>query len=367
MVLSIELKMTIIEAYFENGRSPARVRRLLLSRGSKWSTVVPTLSNQQIKRVVNQLQTNYTLKKISPPGRSRSVISNKNLDRIKKKLELSPRRSVRSLSRELGISKTTTWRMLRKELKKFPYKIQLREKQTPETKEKRVDFANFMSDRIESDKNFLQHILFSDEAHFHLSGYVNRQNMRFWGSENPHDSVEAPKTRARVTVFVALGQDAGLIGPYFFEDKEGVAETIKTDNYIKLIKGKLIPALKRKGNIKKCIFQQDGAPPHCSRVAIDWLTEKFGEERLISRNSKFLWPPYSPDLNPLDFYFWGYLKSKVYTNPYPRTVDELKLNIRRECRKIGKIQISSAINNLNSRLQYVLAKKGGYFEQILNY
>ena len=114
-------------------------------------------------------------------------------------------------------------------------------------------------------------------------------------------------------------------------------------------------------------IQQDDAPPHCSRVAIDWLTEKFGEERLISRNSKFLWPPYSSDLNPLDFYFWGYLKSKVYTNPYPRTVDELKLNIRRECRKIGKIQISSAINNLNSRLQYVLAKKGGYFEQILNY
>ena len=137
--------------------------------------------------------------------------------------------------------------MLRTELNKFPYKVQLKEKQTPQTKKKRVDFANIMSNRIESEKKFLQKILFSDEAHFHLSGYVNRQNMRFWGDENPHHAVEGPKTRAKVTVFVALSQDSGLIGPYFFEDDDGKTETIKTDNYIKLIKQKVIPALKRKG------------------------------------------------------------------------------------------------------------------------
>ena len=59
-------------------------------------------------------------------------------------------------------------------------------------------------------------------------------------------------------------------------------------------------ALKRKGVYKRTIFQLDGAPTHCSKVAIEWLTEKFGENRLISRNSSFQWPPYSPDLNPVD-------------------------------------------------------------------
>ena len=29
-------------------------------------------------------------------------------------------------------------------------------------------------------------IIFSDEAHFDLGGYVNRQNCRIWGTENPH-------------------------------------------------------------------------------------------------------------------------------------------------------------------------------------
>ena len=60
------------------------------------------------------------------------------------------------------------------ELKKFPYKIQLKEKQTPQTETKRVDFANIMSNWIKSEKKILQKILFSEEAHFYLSGYVNR-------------------------------------------------------------------------------------------------------------------------------------------------------------------------------------------------
>ena len=29
-------------------------------------------------------------------------------------------------------------------------------------------------------------IIFSDEAHFDLGGYVNKQNCRIWGTENPH-------------------------------------------------------------------------------------------------------------------------------------------------------------------------------------
>ena len=71
----------------------------------------------------------------------------------------------------------------------------------------------------------MPNILFSDEAHFHVSGYVNRQNMRIWGDENPHETVEAPKSREKVTVFVAIGANAGLIGPYFFEDDSDENDT----------------------------------------------------------------------------------------------------------------------------------------------
>jgi hypothetical protein len=34
--------------------------------------------------------------------------------------------------------------------------------------------------------------LFSDEAWFHLQGYINTQNNRYWSSENPHLTHEVP-------------------------------------------------------------------------------------------------------------------------------------------------------------------------------
>jgi len=44
-------------------------------------------------------------------------------------------------------------------------------------------------------------IIFSDEAHFHLSGYVNKQNCQIWGSENPRASMEKQMRPQRVTVW----------------------------------------------------------------------------------------------------------------------------------------------------------------------
>lgn len=43
-----------------------------------------------------------------------------------------------------------------------------------------------MLDRLETDNNFLKIICSSDEATFHMSGKVNRHNVRIWCSENLH-------------------------------------------------------------------------------------------------------------------------------------------------------------------------------------
>ena len=43
-------------------------------------------------------------------------------------------------------------------------------------------------------------IIFSDEAHFDLGGYVNKQNCRIWGTENPHAYIEKATHPKRVTV-----------------------------------------------------------------------------------------------------------------------------------------------------------------------
>ena len=35
------------------------------------------------------------------------------------------------------------------------------------------------------DADFSSKIILSNEAHFHIDGFINRQNCRVWGSENP--------------------------------------------------------------------------------------------------------------------------------------------------------------------------------------
>ncbi|KAJ4434371.1 hypothetical protein ANN_22931 [Periplaneta americana] len=61
-------------------------------------------------------------------------------------------------------------------------------------------------------------------------------------------------------------------------------------------------------------FLHDGAPAHFSRTARRYLDRRF-PDRWIGRGGPIAWPPRSSDLNPLDFYLWGHLKSLVYSSP----------------------------------------------------
>ncbi|GFW47832.1 hypothetical protein TNCV_251611 [Trichonephila clavipes] len=49
-----------------------------------------------------------------------------------------------------------------------------------------------------------QRILFSDEAHFWLNGYVYKQNCRIWREANPQVYVETPLHPEKLTVWCAL-------------------------------------------------------------------------------------------------------------------------------------------------------------------
>ena len=44
-------------------------------------------------------------------------------------------------------------------------------------------------------------IIFSDEAHFDLVGYVNKQNCRIWGTGKQHTYIEKPTQPKRVAVW----------------------------------------------------------------------------------------------------------------------------------------------------------------------
>ncbi|GFY04672.1 transposable element Tc3 transposase [Trichonephila clavipes] len=77
-------------------------------------------------------------------------------------------------------------------------------------------FVEWAQNEIAVVPDFHKRILFSEEAHFWLNGYVNKQNSRIWSEANPQVYVETPLHPEKLTVWCAVWA-GGIIGPYFFK------------------------------------------------------------------------------------------------------------------------------------------------------
>ncbi|GFY24640.1 putative transposable element [Trichonephila clavipes] len=183
-------------------------------------------------------------------------------------------------------------------------------------------FVEWAQNEIAVVPDFHKRILFSNEAHFWLNGYVNKLR---WSEANPQVYVETLLHPEKLTVWCALWA-GGIIGPYFFKNDEGDNVTVNGDWYRAMITNFFIPELNNH-DVHELWFQQDGATCHTARATIDLLKDTFGD-RLISRFGPVNWPPRSCDLTPLDYFLWGYVKSLVYADK-PQTLDHLEDNIRR--------------------------------------
>ncbi|GFW60696.1 DUF4817 domain-containing protein [Trichonephila clavipes] len=65
-------------------------------------------------------------------------------------------------------------------------------------------FVEWAQNEIAVVPDFHKRILFSDEAHFWLNGYVNKQNCRIWSEANPQVYVETPLLSEKLTVWCVL-------------------------------------------------------------------------------------------------------------------------------------------------------------------
>ena len=105
------------------------------------------------------------------------------------------------------------------------------------------------------------------------------------------------------------------------------------------------------------IWQQDGTKPHQANMVMEWLwLDGIFEDRMLAIRSRRgdTWAPSSPDLNPLDFILWGYLKEKV-DKPLPTSLEELKSRIKREVRDLPESMVMKAVYSMKKRSGRVLA------------
>ena len=132
-------------------------------------------------------------------------------------------------------------------------------------------------------------------------------------------------------------------------------ESVDHDLYIK----NALPEAVRFGNATfgpNWTFVQDGATPHTHELTQEWC-----EDKLPAFIPKSLWPPNSPDLNPLDFCVWNEL---VHAMDWRRIVSQATLirEIRRGCGKLKCETVLRSCQSWRKRVLAVLRSDGAYIQ-----
>ena len=343
-------------------------RRSLKDVQARWRELfgrsnIPT--NQNILDTVNKFNLHGTVCNIhrGNSGRPVSTRTPEDVSRVEEFFESNPRISTRRASQELGLARTSLQRILKHDVKLFPYKIQIFQQLSAHDIERRLGFGRKMLRKLGSGQIDPNKIWFSDEAHFWLTGHVNKQNHRFWARENPHIFQTTALKPQRLTVWCALSSD-GIIGPIILDGN------ITGVSYSCMLEESFFPAAHGMDKVEEYWFMQDGAMPHRTREVFALLDEHFhGRVIGLDYQSRYgcgmEWPPYSPDLNPCDFFLWGYLKDRVYRSR-PRTLQDLQESIISETQAIPSSMLTNVISGFQKRVAELVDSNGAHFEQYIH-
>ena len=83
--------------------------------------------------------------------------------------------------------------------------------------------------------------------------------------------------------------------------------------------------------------------------------------RWIGRHGPTPWPPRSPDITPLDFFLWGYVKDKVFSTPVP-DVTNLKARVTDAFATITEDVLGNTWREIDYRLDVLDATKAAHVE-----
>jgi len=344
MVLSIEERIFLVE-HFARSNSYVTVRKEFVQ---EYNRNAPSKSSTQ--KIIKKWRSTGSILD-QKKRRTKTALTLNKLTEISNRLQNSPTKSLRRLSAQSGVSLYSAHQAT-KQLGLKAYKVSVQHQLLPADFDRRTTFCNWIRDEIfigQIDPNLL---FFSDEAWFHLSGYINSQNNRYWSTDNPHQVHEIPLHDQKIGVWCAISRTK-IIGPIFFQD------TVNSERYIANI---LRPFFDQLTDYEKQngTFQQDNATAHTAHASMAAIREVF-EDRIISRNR---WPARSPDLNPCDFFLWGFLKAKVYENN-PHTLDELRTNITNLIQAIPEQMLSNVYDNFIKRTECCIEENGHQFQHFL--
>lgn len=352
MVFSEEDK-NLIKFYRINRNNGAR-KILKLFPEKRWTL-------RGIQYLINKIDETGSFARRIGSGRPRSVRTPAIIDKVEELIlsqenEPKSHSSQRQIARETGISQTVVHRIIKNDLQLKCLKRSKAQELTTVNKQVRVKRCRELLKRYPAE--IVNFIWFTDEKLFTVAVPSNTQNDRVYTRRDVRKKDIHPdrllRTRSTFSqsVMVSVGVSAlGRTNLYFVEP--GVKITGEYYRDVLLMRY-LLPDIRKYSEY--FTFQQDGAPAHRARETVKLL-----ERETPDYIPPTLWPPNSPDLNPVDYKIWGVLQERVYREKVTN-IDELKKRIAEEWDKLDQRIIDNAVKQWRSRLRACVAAGGGHFE-----
>lgn len=339
--------------------APARLRATIVELsacGELQSEIAKRLkiSRQSVSRTLGRFHELGNLEDRPRSGRPATVNSSRTRNILRNKIRRNPKRSMRKMAKELGVSEWSIRNIVKHHLHLKPYKLQRVHLLNPSMMDTRVQRSKHLLIRFAGGKHRL--ILFTDEKVFTLEEKFNKQNVRIL-SPNVSAAQRLVGTSSHpASVMVWAGITASGKTPLVFVDK-GVK--INQENYREeILKAVVEPWAQAHFGQEQWTFQQDSAPAHRAKMTQDWCKGHF--PNVITSAE---WPPYSPDLNPLDYSVWSVLEAKACAKPH-NSLEELKRSLQAAWDELDVEMLRAIVDNFPKRLRACIRAKGGHFESV---
>ena len=205
--------------------------------------------------------------------------SQEKVRRVKKVYARRQKVSLRRASHSTNVTRYFVAKILKKVLKKKPFKSAKTEKLTASQKLRRLTLCKKLIS-LPRLTNMLKNVWFTDESCFYSDGIAQKNKAFYWAlSKDAVKPTIFQKYPIKVHVWAAVSV-SGLIGPYFFH-KDGSNITVNQYTYQDCIRW-FICQLKLQNKFSKAILMQDGATPHTALSTRTFLRQQF-KDRIIGK------------------------------------------------------------------------------------
>lgn len=334
--------------------------RFLEGRPAGQQRLLP--SYQCFRDMVTRLHSTGTFHRSGASGRP-----NTREERAEEVLQLFEDESTTSTRRagaRLGMNHVSVWRVL-KDDGQHPYHYRRTQELIPSDFAPRITFCQWYLAQLEADPNFVNRVIWTDEATFTRCGISNIHNEHVWAHVNPRVSRQGNfQHQWRLNVWAGI-YNGHVIGPVILPAR------LNGDNYLTFLQREFedaiddIPVIESDyfDQQRDMVFQHDGAPAHFARSVRAHLDSRF-PGGWIGRAGPVPWPARSPDITPLDFFLWGFVKNQVYFTDC-HTVEDMEQRVRSVFATITPTMVRNATQAISRRARMCVQQGGRHFEPLL--